>query len=103
MIVILFALVSVDVSINAFRETTLFSPPIANPCNKREPTKRIGAQTPICAAVGISPIATVAKPMMSIVTRKVLRLPQISPRRPNTKAPSGRTAKPAANASRAKM
>ena len=38
-----------------------------------------------------------------IVTRKVYLRPMRSPRRPNTIAPNGRTAKPAANARSAKM
>ena len=41
--------------------------------------------------------------MIRIVTRKVYFRPIMSPRRPNTSAPKGRTMKPAANASRAKM
>ena len=42
-------------------------------------------------------------PMITMVTRKVYLRPTMSPRRPNTIAPNGRTAKPAANASSAKM
>ena len=41
--------------------------------------------------------------MMTIVIRKVCLRPIMSPRRPNTMAPNGLTAKPAAKASRAKM
>ena len=41
--------------------------------------------------------------MITIVTRNVYLRPIRSPRRPNTSAPNGRTAKPAANASSAKM
>ena len=41
--------------------------------------------------------------MMTMVTRKVYFRPIMSPSRPNTSAPKGRTAKPAAKASRAKM
>ena len=40
---------------------------------------------------------------MTMVTRKVYLRPIMSPRRPNSSAPNGRTAKPAAKASRAKM
>ena len=42
-------------------------------------------------------------PMMRIVMRKVYFRPTRSPSRPNTSAPNGRTAKPAAKASSAKM
>ena len=42
-------------------------------------------------------------PMMTMVTRKVYLRPIMSPSRPNTIAPNGRTAKPAAKASSAKM
>ncbi|MNO08720.1 hypothetical protein D3C81_2315230 [compost metagenome] len=38
-----------------------------------------------------------------MVIRKVYLRPIMSPRRPNTMAPNGRTAKPAAKANRAKM
>ncbi|MCY1339577.1 hypothetical protein D9M69_254640 [compost metagenome] len=41
--------------------------------------------------------------MMTMVMRKVYLRPIMSPSRPNTMAPKGRTAKPAAKASRAKM
>ncbi|MCY1338689.1 hypothetical protein D3C76_551800 [compost metagenome] len=41
--------------------------------------------------------------MMMMVMRKVYLRPIMSPSRPNTMAPNGRTAKPAAKASRAKM
>jgi len=45
----------------------------------------------------------VPTPISVMVTRKVYLRPTRSPRRPNTKAPNGRTAKPAAKASRVKM
>ena len=41
--------------------------------------------------------------MMRMVTKKVYLRPIMSPKRPNTSAPKGRTIKPAANASSAKM
>jgi hypothetical protein len=41
--------------------------------------------------------------MITMVTRNVYLRPIMSPMRPNTSAPNGRTAKPAAKASRAKM
>ncbi len=48
-------------------------------------------------------MAKVASPMIVIVTRKVRLRPVRSPNQPNTRAPSGRTAKPAAKVSSAKM
>ena len=42
-------------------------------------------------------------PMIMIVTRKVYLRPIMSPRRPKTSAPNGRTRKPAAKASSAAM
>ena len=41
--------------------------------------------------------------MITMVIRKVYLRPIMSPRRPNTSAPKGRTMKPAAKASSAKM
>jgi hypothetical protein len=41
----------------------------------------------------------VDRPMIRMVTRKVYLRPIMSPRRPNTSAPKGRTMKPAAKAS----
>jgi len=41
--------------------------------------------------------------MIPMVTRKVFLRPTRSPIRPNSKAPNGRTAKPAAKAASAKM
>jgi hypothetical protein len=49
------------------------------------------------------PTKKVATPMIMMVIRKVYLRPTRSPRRPNTRAPNGRTAKPAAKASSAKM
>ncbi len=45
----------------------------------------------------------VDRPISRIVMRNVYLRPTRSPRRPKTMAPNGRTAKPAANASSAKM
>ena len=47
--------------------------------------------------------AKVDKPISSMVIKKVFLRPQRSPSRPNTNAPNGRTAKPAAKASSARM
>ena len=49
------------------------------------------------------PTIAVDRPMITIVTRKVYLRPTRSPKRPNNSAPNGRTKKPAANASKAKM
>jgi len=62
-----------------------------------------GAATPIEAYDGRIPTRKVAVPMIRIVTRNVYLRPIMSPSRPNTSAPNGRTMKPAANASSAKM
>ena len=56
-----------------------------------------GAAMPIDATVGSRPIAAVATPMISSVTMNAYLRPTMSPMRPNTSAPSGRTAKPAPN------
>ena len=45
----------------------------------------------------------VPMPISDMVTRKVYLRPIMSPMRPKISAPNGRTAKPAANASSAKM
>ena len=45
----------------------------------------------------------VDRPMIRMVTRKVYLRPIMSPRRPKKIAPNGRTMKPAAKASSAKM
>ncbi len=53
--------------------------------------------------MGSRPTAKVDNPINRMVTRKVYLRPIMSPRRPNTSAPKGRTRKPAAKAIRAKM
>ena len=63
----------------------------------------IGAATPIDACPGSTPTSAVATPMMTIVIRNVCLRPARSPSLPKMIAPNGRTAKPAANASSAKM
>ena len=80
-----------------------YSPPSASPCSRRSSTSATGAAMPICAYVGSTPTTKVAAPMMTIVMRKVCLRPTRSPSRPKTRAPKGRTAKPAAKASSAKM
>jgi hypothetical protein len=61
------------------------------------------AEMPIWSEVGRMPTMKVEVPMITMVTRKVYLRPTRSPRRPKTSAPKGRTRKPAAKASRAKM
>jgi hypothetical protein len=55
-----------------------------------------GAAMPIVSYVGSSPTPKVAAPMTTMVSRNVCLRPTRSPRRPNTRAPKGRTRKPAA-------
>ena len=57
----------------------------------------------MAAYVGSRPTRNVDTPMITIVIRNVYLRPTRSPSRPNTSAPNGRTKKPAANASSAKM
>src|SRR5258708_11755593 len=61
-----------------------------------------GAAKPMVAALGSRPTMKVERPMIMMVTRKVYFRPTISPMRPKTMAPKGRTRKPAAKASSAK-
>ena len=58
---------------------------------------------PTDAYEGSRPIANVDRPMSVIVMMNVRLRPVLSPMRPNSSAPRGRTAKPAANVSNAKM
>src|SRR3546814_17964377 len=62
-----------------------------------------GAAMPMDEYEGSTPTRKVDRPMIRMVIRKVYLRPTMSPRRPKTKAPKGRTAKPAANASKAKI
>ena len=63
----------------------------------------VGAASPQLAYVGRMPTMKVDTPISRMVTRNVYLRPIMSPSRPNTSAPNGRTAKPAANASSVKM
>ncbi len=65
--------------------------------------RMIAAAMPMVSEPGRMPTRKVEAPMITMVTRKVYLRPTKSPRRPNTSAPKGRTRKPAAKASRAKM
>ena len=69
----------------------------------RSAIRMIGAAMPIDAVAGSRPTRKVDRPMIRMVTRKVYLRPTRSPMRPNTSAPNGRTRKPAAKASSAKM
>lgn len=60
-------------------------------------TRMIGAAMPIFSYPGRNPIAAVEPPMISSVARNANLRPMRSPTRPNTSAPSGRTANPTAN------
>ena len=57
----------------------------------------IGAKMPIWVYVGRMPTRAVETPITVIVTRNVNLRPTMSPMRPNTAAPNGRTANPAPN------
>ena len=63
----------------------------------------IGAMMPIEAYDGRRPMKNVPTPIKVIVMMKVYLRPTMSPRRPKTRAPKGRTAKPAAKARSVKM
>ena len=56
---------------------------------------------PICAYPGSRPTSTVAPPMMLTVSRNATFRPVLSPMRPKTIAPNGRTANPAPNVANA--
>jgi hypothetical protein len=61
-----------------------------------------GAQAPICAAVGKTPISAVAAPMISIVSARLRLRPIRSPIWPNASPPIGRMRNPTANVANAK-
>ena len=65
------------------------SPPSANPCTIRSNSSSTGASTPICAAVGSSPISAVAPPIRNIVSARVFLRPMRSPTWPKTNPPIG--------------
>ena len=69
------------------------SPPTARPWAKRRMTSRIGAATPMVAAPGSRPTATVEPPISSSVAINVALRPSRSPRWPNNAEPSGRARK----------
>ena len=69
----------------------------------RSMIRMTGAAMPMEAYDGSTPTMKVDTPMIRMVTRKVYLRPIMSPRRPKTNAPKGRTRKPAAKASSAKM
>ena len=67
----------------------------------RSAIRMIGAAAPMLAYDGSRPTTNVDAPMIRMVIRKVYLRPTMSPRRPNTSAPNGRTRNPAAKASNA--
>lgn len=69
----------------------------------RSSNSRIGARTPICAAVGSTPISAVAPPIRNIVSASVRLRPMRSPMWPNTNPPIGRTTNPTANVAKDSM
>ena len=68
----------------------------------RRMSSRIGAVTPMTREPGSRPTMKVDSAMIMMAIRNVYLRPTRSPMRPKTAAPSGRTTKPAAKASRAK-
>jgi hypothetical protein len=73
------------------------SPPTASPCTNRRATRMIGAATPIVAALGNRPTATVDAPIDVSVRISVRLRPSRSPRCPKSTAPSGRARNATAN------
>ena len=72
------------------------SPPTAKPCASRSANRITGAATPMVAAPGTRPTATVDRPMMSSVVVRVALRPSRSPKWPKNAAPAGRDRKAAA-------
>jgi hypothetical protein len=72
------------------------SPPTPMPWRMRSSTSSTGAQMPIDAYVGITPIAKLARPISSSVEISVALRPTRSPQWPKIAAPTGRAAKPTA-------
>ena len=62
----------------------------------RKATSIAGETQPICAKVGSKPMVKVANPMKTMVIMNVCLRPSVSPSRPNSRAPKGRTMKPIA-------
>jgi hypothetical protein len=78
--------------------------PLAAECETlrmRSVSSSTGAQTPIWAAVGKSPINAVATPMISIVNARLRLRPTRSPIWPNTSPPMGRMTNPTAKVANA--
>lgn len=67
------------------------SPPTENPCRMRRRINSAGAATPIAAYVGRTPMPAVATLISMITKTSIFCLPILSPRMPQTTAPSGRT------------
>ena len=67
------------------------SPPTASPCAARRSTSRIGASRPMVAYPGRNPTPAVAPVIRKMTVINTVRRPRVSPSRPKTSAPSGRT------------
>ena len=79
------------------------SPPSPTPCRNRRNTSRSGAAMPIWLYVGNSPIKKVPMPMMTMVAESIAFRPSLSPKCPNTAAPTGRARNPIAYVANATM
>ena len=77
-----------------------YSPPVEKPCSSLSTTRTIGANTPIVAYAGSTPIRNVDAAIMISVVASTFCRPIRSPRRPNTIPPSGRAMYVAANTPR---
>jgi hypothetical protein len=70
-----------------------YSPPVEKPCTSRAHSSRIGANTPIVAALGMQPIAKVPSAIRIIVVASTLLRPMRSASGPKNRPPNGRTRK----------
>ena len=75
---------------NAIRMAPPHSPPKAMPWRKRRLVSITAAHTPTWSNVGSTPMARVANPISSKVMTSIGLRPILSPKCPNTMAPSGR-------------
>lgn len=72
-------------------EAPPYSPPVEKPWTRRKKISRTGAQKPMTAYDGISPMAKVPIAIMIIVIARTFLRPILSPMGPNTMPPTGRT------------
>jgi hypothetical protein len=73
------------------------------PWASRSSTRSTGASAPTVAAVGRSPLSTVATPIISSDTTSMGLRPSRSPKWPKTIPPSGRARNPAPNVANASI